>query len=288
MTDLDILSRRDDFLRLTIERLGDTRNDFCETMDFIRGPREGGEAWQAAGVLLPLLFREKQGAAGDGEFVFRLIKRSSDVVQSGDISCPGGMLHKFFDPLLRPLIAAGFPPVLQGDARTQLKKRGGAAFDSITLFLANAVRESWEELRINPFHLKFLGPLPCRPLLAFARIIFPLTGYVRKDWKPKLNWEVEKILELPLRNFFDEDRYALFTIETDYKLRDNISGIRHFPCFIVKDHNGDEDILWGATFSIVMSFLKIVLDFEIPELDGNRTLSKVLSTEYLTGNRNKK
>ncbi len=282
MTDLDILTRRDDFLRHAIEKLGDTRNDFCETMDFIRQPREG-ESWQAAGVLLPLLFRER-GTPDEGEFVFRLIKRSSDVPQGGDISCPGGMLHPFVDPILRSFIAAGFPPVLQGDARTRLKTRGRTAFDSITLFLTNAVRESWEELRVNPFHVQFLGPLPCRPLLAFTRIIFPLAGYIRKDWNPRPNWEVEKILEFPLRSFFDKENYALYTIETDYKLRDNMSGIRHFPCFIAKDRNGEEEILWGASFSIVMSFLKIVLDFEMPELSGSRTLTKVLSIEYLKGN----
>jgi 8-oxo-dGTP pyrophosphatase MutT (NUDIX family) len=287
MTDLEILSRRNDFLRLVVEKLGDSRIDFCETLDFIREPARTGERWQAAGVLLPLFFKEKICHSGEGEFVFKLMKRSSEVVQGGDISCPGGMFHKFADPLFRTFIAAGFPPVIEGKALSYAKQRGKGEFKSVTLFLANAVRESWEELRLSPFNVQYLGPLPCRPLIAFTRIIFPLAGFVKREWKPRTNREVEKILDLPLKDFFDQENYGLYTIETEYKLRDNISGARHFPCFIVRDAYENEEILWGATFSIVMSFLKIVFNFELPDLNGNRTLKKVLAPEYLTGNQKK-
>ncbi len=282
MTNIEILSRRDDFLHLAVEKLGKAHIDFCETLDFIRNPGEPGESWRAAGVLLPLFFRETPG--NRGEFVFKLLKRSAAVAQSGDISCPGGMLDSRTDALLRPLIAAGFPPVLRGRAMDYARRRGALNWRSITLFLTNAVRESWEELRLSPFNVQFLGPLPCHPLLSFTRIIFPLAGYVRKDWKPRPNWEVEKIIELPLKDFFDESHYALYSIETTYKLRDNLSGIQHFPCFIAEDEKGEEEILWGATLSVVMSFLKAVFDFEIPELSGSRTLTKVLHADYLTGN----
>jgi 8-oxo-dGTP pyrophosphatase MutT (NUDIX family) len=289
MTVPEILSRRDNFLRLAVEKLGNARIDFCETMDFIASPNESREFWRPAGVLLPLFFRERKNQAeGGGDFVFKLIKRSTGVVQSGDISCPGGMFHRVADPILSRFVAAGFPPILRGDAMVHARKRGKTDFQTILLFLTNAVRETWEELGISPFNLQCLGPLPCRPLIAFTRVIFPLVGYVKRDWKPRPNFEVEKILELPLKDFFDAGNYGLYTIETDYKLRDNISGIRHFPCFIAKDDRGEEEILWGATFSIVMSFFKIVFDFEIPELNGNRTFNKVLAAEYLTGNQNRK
>lgn len=284
MTETEILSRREDFLRLVVEKLGNSQSDFCATMEFIKEPGQPGESWQAAGVLLPLFFKERNGGGVRGEFVFKLMKRSSAVVQGGDISCPGGMLHRYADPLIRPLIAAGIPPIMRGEALSLAKGRGEAAFKSITLFLANALRESWEELRLSPFNVQFLGPLPCQPLITFARIIFPLVGFVKKEWRPRTNLEVEKILDLPLRDFFDESRYAMYVIETEYKLRDNMSGIRYFPCFIAGDNKGNEDILWGATFSIVLSFLKTVFDFELPNLKGKRIIKKVLEPEYLTGN----
>jgi len=289
MTNLEILSQRENFLRLAVEKLGNARIDFCETMDFMDAPNESQESWSSAGVLLPLFFREQKNPAdGQGDFVFKLMKRSSEVVQSGDISCPGGGLHKVADPILSRFVAAGFPPILRGDALAHARKRGKAEFQAILLFLTNAVREAWEELGISPFNVQCLGPLPCRPLIAFTKVIFPLVGYVKRDWTPRPNFEVEKILELPLKDFFDANHYGRYTIETDYKLRDNISGIRHFPCFIAKDDRGEEEILWGATFSIVMSFFKIVFDFEIPQMNGNRTFKKVLAAEYLTGNQNRK
>ncbi len=289
MTNPDVLSRRDDFLRLVVDRLGSAPIDFCENMNASRTDDGSEESWRPAAVLLPILFRKKAGlGSGDGEFVFKLMRRSSEVVQSGDISCPGGTLNKYADAFLGRFIAAGFPPIFRGDALAYAKKRGKTHFETITLFLANAVRESWEELRISPFNIRCLGPLPCRPLIAFTRVIFPLVGYVIQDWKPRPNFEVDKILSIPLKDFFNKENYGCYTIETDYKLRDNISGIRHFPCFIAKDERGEEDILWGATFSIVMSFFKIVFDFDLPDLGGNRTFRKVLAAEYLTGNQHKK
>jgi len=289
MNPIEILSHRNTFLQQVVEKLGTSPVDFCETLGFISAPKENRESWRPAGVLLPLFYREgKTPSGGRGEFVFKLMKRSSEVVQSGDISCPGGTLHPVADPILGRLIGAGFPPVIRGEARALARRRGPAGYRAILLFLGNAVREAWEELGISPFNVRFLGPLPCRPLIAFTRVIFPVVGYVRRDWTPRPNFEVEKILELPLKDFFDADRYGRYTIETDYKLRDNISGIRHFPCFIAKDDRGQEEILWGATFSIVMSFFKIVFDFDIPQMNGNRTFRKVLAAEYLTGNQKQK
>jgi 8-oxo-dGTP pyrophosphatase MutT (NUDIX family) len=285
MTEPEILSRHNDFIDHVIDKLGTAANDFRETMDSMTRQGKTGESWQGAGVLLPLFYQKKDG---QGEFVIKLMKRSSNVVQGGDISCPGGMLHPVADPLLRPFIEAGIPPVLRGKPLAYAKRRGHADFRTISLFLTNAVREAWEELRISPFNVRFLGPLPSRPLIAFTRIIFPLVGYIQRDWVPKPNWEVEKILELPLKDFFNEENYGLYTIETSYKLRDDMSGFRHFPCFIVKDKHGEEEVLWGATFSIVMSFFKIVFDFELPDLNGNRTFKKVLAAEYLTVNQKQK
>lgn len=284
MTHLEILSERENFLRLAVEKLGNAPLDFCETLDGISAPKDGAESWSPAGVLLPLFFREGDNRAdGRGEFVFKLMKRSPAVVQSGDISCPGGGLRKIADPLLSRLVAAGFPPILRGEALASARRRGESHYRTILLFLTNAVREAWEEMGISPFNVECLGPLPCRPLIAFTKVIFPVAGYIKRDWNPRTNFEVDKILELPLRDFFDPDHYGLYTIETDYKLRDNISGIRHFPCFIARDEKGEEEILWGASFSIVMSFLKIVFDFDLPDIRGNRTLTKVLPREYLLG-----
>jgi hypothetical protein len=57
-----------------------------------------------------------------------------------------------------------------------------------------------------------------------------------------------------------------------------------FPCLIHEDDDGEE-ILWGATFYIIMNFLRIVFDFQLPNLHSRRIRKKTLNPDYLTGNR---
>jgi 8-oxo-dGTP pyrophosphatase MutT (NUDIX family) len=278
-----ILTDKQEFLNLVIERLGRSPVDFCERADFVaaENARQAG-TWGVAGVLVPLFFRENGG--GSGEFAFKLIKRSSSVVQAGDLSCPGGMLHPVADEILRPLLSGGLLPVLRGRPRRYLKDRGPSDYRQATLFLANALRESWEEIGLSPFNVEFLGPLPCNPLLAFTRIIFPLVGFIKHDFPVRPNREVEKVVDIPLREFCNRNNYCTYTIEAEMPLRNNVAAIREFPCFTVADAGGEE-ILWGATFFIITNFLRTVLGFEMPDSPNGRNFKKVLKAEYIMGTR---
>jgi hypothetical protein len=169
--------------------------------------------------------------------------------------------------------------------RSYLKLKGPANFRETTLFLANSLRESWEEIGLSPLNVRFLGPLPCNPLLAFTRIIFPLVGYVKHDWRPRLSGEVEKVVNIPVREFFNDDNYCLYTIESDYPLRNNVAPRREFPCFCVTEEDGSPEILWGATFFIIMNFLKNILGLEVPDSHRSRVFKKVLGSDYIFGNR---
>ncbi len=279
--DTRILTDKQQFLNLVIEKLGRAPVDFCETADFVtaENAKQAG-TWGVAGVLVPLFFMEN-GAGG--EFAFKLIKRSTSVVQAGDLSCPGGMLHPVVDEILRPFVASGLLPVLRGKPRQYLKDKGFSHYRQVTLFLANALRESWEEIRLSPFNVEFLGALPCNPLLAFTRIIFPLVGYIKRDFPDRHNHEVEKIVNIPLRMFYDENNYCTYTIESEYPLKNNVDTLREFPCFTVPDEKGKHEILWGATFFIITNFLKTVLGLELPESHSRRNFRKVLKAEYITG-----
>jgi len=276
-----ILADKQQFLNLVIEKLGKSPVDFCETADFVtaENAKQAG-TWGVAGVLVPLFFMEN-GAGG--EFAFKLIKRSTSVVQAGDLSCPGGMLHPLADEIFRPFIASGLLPVLRGKPRQYLKDKGFSHYRQVTLFLANALRESWEEIRLSPFNVQFLGPLPCNPLLAFTRIIFPLVGFIKQDGPGRTNREVEKIVNIPLREFYNENNYCTYTIESEYPLQNNVAARREFPCFTAFDEHGKEEILWGATFFIIVNFLNTVLGFELPDSHTQRTFKKVLKAEYITG-----
>ena len=285
----ECLSNKDQFLSLVAEKLGRCPIDFTETMNFIRRTRNDREVHSAAGVLLLLHYRgnDKAPTGAEGEFIFQLIKRSASVAQPGDISCPGGMLHAFVDPVLSPLMSAGIIPVLKGDPLRYARLRDRETFRIIRLLLANAVREAWEETRLSPWNIFFLGPLPSYSLILFRRTIFPLVGFAKRDWRFCPSSEVERIIEIPVKAFLDGRNYALYNVETASGLKTVRERPRQFPCLIPRDERGKEEVLWGATFYIIMSFLKIVFDFKIPEMPARRVINRTLGLEYLTGHQEK-
>ena len=178
-----ILDQKDKTLNLIIEKLGNAPIDFSEKFESIKKRRKKNETWHAAGVLLLIHCKKNPDAAvgNEGEFVFQLIKRSADVPQGGDLSCPGGILELSKDRILCNLISRGLPPILKGEALKHTQKRRKEAFRDISLFLANALRESCEEVRLSPFNVIFLGPLPCYDLTLFTKTIFPVAGLIKGE-----------------------------------------------------------------------------------------------------------
>jgi len=267
-----------------IDRLGTVPIDYEERIDFIRSRNGTADRWLAAGVVL--LLHHHGGAGPDGGFMLQLIKRSSLVPQPGDLSCPGGMLDPVTDRFLKSLVASGLTPIMRGRALTLARARGAKTLGHIALFLTNALREAWEEVRISPLNVRFLGALPSRELYVFSRVIFPVVGLVKREWTFRPNREVERVIEIPLVALFDPERYGTLTVEIESKLpfRHEVEPVRNFPCFLYTPPGGREEVLWGATMSIVMNFLDIVFGFSLPAGNSNRVIRKSLRPDYATGN----
>jgi 8-oxo-dGTP pyrophosphatase MutT (NUDIX family) len=280
-----LLTRREAFLARVIERLGAHPSDFQETIRQIATAQKTALFRRAAGVLLPLVFRESspERLSDEGEFYFQLIKRSSHVPQPGDLSFPGGMLHPLVDGLLRFLLIYGPFPILRGAARRYAAARDREAFRIITLFLTNALRESWEEIRLSPCHVSFLGPLPTYSLTLFQRTIFPLAGFIENPGLLRPNGEVEKILEIPLTSFYRDELIGCYAIEAADQSKPGEPRSLQFPYLIHRDVTGREEILWGATFNITIRFLEIVMDYHLPEWREGRIIRRTLHSDYLTG-----
>ena len=286
--DLNLLQQNNRLPSLIRKRLAGHDGDFAGKWQDIRKNNHSGKSGQlAAGVLLLLSYRSHQMSdpMKPGAWVLQLIKRSFRTAQGGDISCPGGMLHPLIDWafslfFIRSGIMA-FPLPSCESAHT------GASLESkktISLFLANALRESWEELHLHPQHVSLLGSLPTYSLHLFRRTIFPLVAIARSDWTPVPNPEVDKIIEIPLTSFFREDSYGRYMIQAADTLSTPDQGPWEFPCLIHEDEDGEE-ILWGATFYIIMNFLRIVFNFQLPDMHSRRIREKTLNPDYLTGNR---
>jgi len=273
-----------------VEALGWEPVEYLAEFDFIDKRRKNRGTWAGGAVLLPLYFREDrdQGGNNSGHYVFLLNRRSEKVQQPGDLCAPGGGIHPFLDSLSGRLLRFGLLPGIRGPGLTLAKQKGKSTYEKILFLLANALRESWEELRLSPFNVEFLGSLPTYHLHHRPWIIFPLVGRVKHGWKPKLSWEVYKIVSIPLGKFFDRANYAVYSLEVPENLMaQGIPNPWEFPCLVHKE-NGEEEILWGATFEIIRTFFKIVFGFSFPVPEKGKIVHRPLSSNYLSGREKKR
>jgi 8-oxo-dGTP pyrophosphatase MutT (NUDIX family) len=283
--DTSILHNESGFCQQAIEALSGGPVDYVKEFDFIHRQSETEERFSGGAVLLPLFFEKEQESGGKkpGEYVFLLNKRSNKVLQPGDLCAPGGGIHPFLDSITQKLLKFRLLPGVGGPGLGLARRNGKAAYEKILFLLGNALRESWEELRLSPFNVEFLGPLPTYRLTSRRWIIFPLVGRVKHSWKSKLSWEVEKIVPIPLAAFFDPQNYAIYSLEVPEKLvAQGIPSPWEFPC-LVHIENGKEELLWGATFQIIQTFFRIVFQFSFPSPDGRRVIRRPLASNYLSG-----
>lgn len=239
-----------------------------------------GEIKESA-VLLLLTHRQAEDGQ-PAEPCLLLNKRSQKVLQPGDLCCPGGGIEPK-DRLLSRVLRLPFSPLRRWPSWNRWKRDSSAGVDALSLLLTTALRESWEEMRLNPFKVAFLGPLPIQKLVMFKREIYPLVGWVPRGQTLVPNWEVERIVHLPLRRMLEGQHYARYRLTFD-----TTEGVSHrkedFPCFI---HNGrgGKEILWGATFRIVMDFLRSVFGFQLPDLKEAPVIHRRLNDAYLNGSK---
>ncbi len=224
-------------------------------------PRIGsGEAGLPSSVLL--LMGPHCGDRSEG---FRpcliLNKRSRRVSQPGDLCCPGGSVSPQADSYLAKVLGLpGFPLSRWTHWRAWRQRRPKAA-RSLGLLLATSLRESFEEMRLNPLSVTFLGPLPPQRLIMFKRMIFPMVGWTDRQQRFFPNWEVDKIVRIPIDALLTPDHYGRYRFGYG-KGAERV--VKDYPCFT--HHSGREtELLWGATYRIVMTFLEMVFGFAPPD-----------------------
>ena len=216
--------------------------------------------------------------AVDGEPCLILNKRSKDVMQPGDLCCPGGGIECKKDIYLSKLMDLPGSPLWKWPFWKQWRKLHPRQFKRMRLYLTTGLREGFEEMRLNPLGVRFLGPLPPQELVMFKRIIFPLAGWVQRQTRFAPNWEVERIVHIPLRNLLKPECYALYRIWFA-SLKDQKP--MEFPCFLHQNETEDE-LLWGATFRMVMAFLDLVFGFQPPEERSMPVVERVMDDAYLS------
>ncbi len=208
------------------------------------------------------------GLNQNGTISLMLNKRSRTVPQPGDLCFPGGGLELPVDWILGSLLTFFKPDFLKG-------KTGKKLF--MSTMAATAIREGWEEIRLNPLSFELLGILPPQPLSMFQKSIVGFVCWIKKPVPLKPNKEVERIVWIPISSFLNPENYALYRL---YGMPGQ--SFRDFPCFLYQDAVSVE-ILWGVTYRIVMYLLKTVLELKIPATQNRQIVPGVFDQRYLTG-----
>ncbi|RJQ75030.1 MAG: CoA pyrophosphatase [Desulfobacteraceae bacterium] len=237
------------------------------------------ELKNASAVLFLLSHCDGRRDDGRGPCVI-LNKRSAQVRQGGDLCCPGGGISWRTDRFLAKLLN------LPGSPLRRWPWRRRPHVGALNVLLAAGLRESWEEMRLNPLRFDFLGLLPQQHLVMFDRVIYPMVGWVSSQQLTP-NWEVERIVHVPLRELLDRQRYGRFRpMVAGTPVEGNVQPLRYddFPCFMHQDEQGME-MLWGATYRITQSFLSLVFDFSPPDTNHLPLAHRHLDDSYLNGSR---
>jgi hypothetical protein len=235
-------------------------------------------------VVLFLLGAQRSHAGQPPEPCLIFNKRSAKVRQPGDICCPGGGVMPRLDRLAAHLLRLPWSPLRRWTYYPSWRNRAPRQMAGLALLLATALREGLEEMRLNPFGVSFQGLLPAERLVLFRRTIVPLVAWVRRQQRFHPNWEVEKIIRIPLRDFLQADHYIALRLRMMSPASEGRSPEwKTFPAFRHRSPEGSE-VLWGATYRITMNFLERVFGFQPPDPTGAAMVEKRLTSAYLTGN----
>jgi hypothetical protein len=249
---------------------------------------QGISAESAGGsAVLFLLSAEQDSKGAIPEPHLVLNKRSDNVRQAGDLCCPGGGISLPRDARLGRLLALPGSPLTRWSMWRQENREHPESIRDLPLLLATSLRESYEEMRLNPLKVSFLGSLPVQRLSSFGRQIYPMVGWASPQKRYVLNWEVDSIVTIPLRKLLDAEHYARTRFSMD-SIPENTDHLNYndYTCFLHR-HQDESEILWGATFRITMLFLEIVFGFTPPANASLPLVHSVLNKNYLTGNRRK-
>jgi hypothetical protein len=210
-----------------------------------------------------------------------LNKRSQTVTQPGDLCCPGGGISPVVDTFMARAMTLPGLPMWRWPFWQSLRSRSTKEAQILRVLFFTSLRECFEEMRLNPLGVRFLGPLPIQRLVMFGRVIYPMVGWVSKQQQFKLNWEVEKVVSIPIRELLDTGNYVQYQLELkDPHTPNGNRQVYDAPSFLHQSNPGNE-ILWGATCRITLNFLELIFGFKVPT-DGSLPILKgVMDAAYM-------
>ena len=242
---------------------GVTDSSFTSSVLFLIGPNCQGKGFSSMPCLI-------------------LTKRSLRVKQPGDLCCPGGSISSGLDFYLAKLLYLRGSPLSRWPYWSLWRKKRHKEARRLGLLFATCLREGFEEMRLNPLGVKFLGPLPSQQLVMFRKVIYPMVCWTGRQKRFFPNWEVERVVYIPIKNLLDPSNYACYRLHIESSLKNGDLNTKEYPCFL-HEYQEEPEVLWGATFRITMVFLGTIFGFKPPDMDSLPVIYGSLGENYLTG-----
>jgi hypothetical protein len=217
-------------------------------------------------AVLFLLGEESCGNGSEFEPCLIFNKRSQRVKQAGDLCFPGGAIAPRLDPFLARLLKLPFSPLSRWPYWQEWRVQKKEESQALSLLLAAGLREGLEEMRLNPFGGIFLGPLPPQELHLLGKMLYPLVIWIKAQKRFHPNWEVEKVVSIPLKEFLNPENYISYRMHFASTRRAGDEAVQIFPGFLQKAE-AEAEVLWGVTYRIVVTFLEIVFGFSPPGIN---------------------
>jgi 8-oxo-dGTP pyrophosphatase MutT (NUDIX family) len=136
---------------------------------------------------------------------------------------------------------------LLNNHKGQISFPGGASQTEDKTLKDTALRESWEEIGLNPDDAEILGELDDELTYVTNFVITPFVAFIPYPYEFMINpKEVEEIIEIPLAELIDRG-----VIQEEIEVREG----RVIPAYIYKYN---DKIIWGATARILKHFIGLV------------------------------
>lgn len=230
-------------------------------------------------VVLCLLSECLKGKGLEKELCFVFNKRSQLVRQAGDLCFPGGGIVHHIDSIAAKFLGLPFFPLGRWPYWKEWQTLRREESVRLSLLLATGLRESLEEMRLNPFRAEFLGPMPVQELQPFQKFLYPMVVWIRNQKRFFPNREVEKVVSIPVKNFLKPEKYVRYQMRFESYQGSNDEVVQEYPGFLHEDDE-DSEVLWGLTYRIVMMILEILFGFTPPDFNSLTSVEGMRGKNY--------
>ena len=163
---------------------------------------------------------------------------------------PAAVLFPFYFKEGQPYLLFTKRTDLVEHHKGQISLPGGRKDEQDLNLLQTALRETKEEIGLNPQDIRILGQTD-RFLTNTSYFITPFVGLIPYPYEFTLSTaEIEYLIEVPFLHLLDDKNFEIKRYE-----KDGIHWVLHYYYF-------NHEVIWGVTGFLLSNLLSIVFDFD--------------------------